>query len=90
LVYNKQGKHDEAVEKYEEALAVYTRALGIDNESNADVLCKIANAKLGSGDDVGSVESAREAVRIYAKLGIDNQTSQAAATILLWRGGGGV
>jgi tetratricopeptide (TPR) repeat protein len=81
-VYHKQGKHDEALELYEEALAVYTRALGIDNHANAGVYYSMAKGKLASGDVAGAIASARECVRIYAKLGIDNEYSQAAATIL--------
>jgi tetratricopeptide (TPR) repeat protein len=81
-VYHDQGKPDEALEMFEEALAVFTRALGVDNEKNAGVCYLLAEAKLLSGDEAGGIESARESVRIYAKLGVDNERSQAAATIL--------
>jgi tetratricopeptide (TPR) repeat protein len=82
-IYAEQGKYHEAVEMYEEALAVYTRALGIDNEKNAEVLCNMAKHKALSGDVSGALESARESVRIYTKLGIDNQDSQQASERLL-------
>ena len=64
-----QGKYDEAVRMFEEALDVYTRALGIDNERNAHVHDSISRARYESGDLSGALESARECVRIYDKLG---------------------
>jgi len=77
-----QGKHDEALEMYEEAIAINTRALGVDNEPCARVYYLMARAKHRSGDNAGAVQDAREAVRIYAKLGIDNQVSQNCAALL--------
>ena len=82
-VYNEQGKHDEAVEKYEEALAVYTRALGVDNHANPNVYFGMVKAKLLSGDKAGAVESARECVRIFDKLDITNKYSQYAVDMVM-------
>ena len=84
-----QGKHDEAVEVYEEALGVYTRALGVDNERNADVHWNIALAKREAGDVAGALESARECVRIYDKLGITDTISQRAGDMLMGLDGRG-
>jgi tetratricopeptide (TPR) repeat protein len=77
-----QGKHDEAVEVHEEALGAYTRALGVDNERNAAVHLSIAIAKRENGDVAGALESARECVRIYDKLGTTNTLSQYAGDML--------
>jgi tetratricopeptide (TPR) repeat protein len=87
-VYLEQGKYDEALEMYEEALAVYTRALGIDNHENGLMYHDMADAKLRSGDVAGAVEDAREAVRICAKHGIDNEHSRWAASVIRLHGGG--
>jgi tetratricopeptide (TPR) repeat protein len=76
------GKHDEAVEVYEEALGVY-RALGVDNEKNANVYWIIALVKRETGDVDGALESARECVRIYDKLGITNTGSTRAGDMLM-------
>ena len=81
-IHCQRGKYDEALEMYEEALSVSTRALGIDNDLNAGLHYKIAKSKLGSFDAIGALESARESVRIYSKLGIDNQASREIAHLL--------
>ena len=63
------------------ALAIYDRALGVDSRESADVYYNIARTKQQSGDVAGAVESARESVRIYTKLGITDEWSQAAADL---------
>jgi hypothetical protein len=68
---------------YEEALGVYTRALGVDNENIACVHWSIALAKRKTGDVAGALESATECVRIYDKLGITNPVSQRARDMLM-------
>jgi len=78
-----QGKHDEAVQMYEEAIGVYTRALGVDNKIIADGQYNIALAKVKSGDVAGALESARECVRIYEKLGITDEYSQKAGDMAM-------
>jgi tetratricopeptide (TPR) repeat protein len=79
----RQGMNDEAVEVWEEALGVCTRALGVDNENIAHVHCSVAEAKRETGDVAGALESARECVRIYDKLGITNTFSQRARDMLM-------
>ena len=81
-VYDDQGKFAEAMEMYGKALATYDRALGVDNMDSADVYHNIAITKKRSGDVAGALESAREPVRIYTKLGINSQTSQDAANLV--------
>jgi tetratricopeptide (TPR) repeat protein len=88
LVYADQGKHVEALEMYGKALATYDRALGVDNMDSARVYHNIAISKKRSGDDAGALESARESVRIYTKLGIDNSDSQDTADVLKQLEGG--
>ena len=88
-VYLKQGKHDEALAMYEEALEVFTRALGFDNEPCARAYYYMVMTKHMSGDIAGAVEDAREAVRIYAKHGIDNEESRWVASVLRQCGGKG-
>jgi tetratricopeptide (TPR) repeat protein len=83
LALGDQGKHDESVEMYEEALGVYTRALGVDHERIAHVHGSIAVAKRETGDVAGALESARECVRIYDKLGMTNTISQLAGDMLM-------
>jgi hypothetical protein len=73
---------------YEEALGVYTRALGVDNEKNAGVHFIIAIAKREKGDVAGALESARECVRIYDKLGITNKVSHAGDMLVALYGRG--
>jgi len=77
-----QGKHGEAREMFEEALAVYTSGLGIDNHENTRMHYVIATAKYMSGDNAGAVGSFNGAERIYTKLGFVNRQSQAADTHL--------
>ena len=60
-----------------------TRALGVDNKTISGVHCSIAAAKCESGDVVGALESARECVRIFDKLGITNTISQSARDMLM-------
>jgi tetratricopeptide (TPR) repeat protein len=78
-----QDKHDEAVEVWEEALGVHTRAFGVDNKNNADVHYNIAVAKRETGDVARALESVRESVRIYDKLGITNTASTRARDMLM-------
>ena len=68
---------------YEEALVGFTRALGVDSNKNADVHYNIALAKYESGDVAGALESARESVRIYEKLGITDEYSQYAGDMVM-------
>jgi tetratricopeptide (TPR) repeat protein len=82
FVLLQQKKYDEAVEMFEEALEVYTRVLGIDNSENAAMHNRIAKAKAFSGDIAGGLESARESVRIYNKLGITSEQAASAAILL--------
>jgi tetratricopeptide (TPR) repeat protein len=82
FVYGDQGKHAEAVEVLDKALAIYDRALGIDSRHSARVHCNIAISKSKSGDIAGALESAKESVRIHTKLGVDDSTSQKAAEFL--------
>jgi len=77
------SKHDEAVQMYEEALVGFTRALGVDNKQNAIMHYHIAVAKDKSGDVAGALESARECVRIYDKLGITDEYSQKAGDMVM-------
>ena len=81
-VHYNQGQHDEAVEMLGKALAVFTRALGVDNQFNAIVHGCIAQARAKSGDVGGAVESARESVRIYSKHGLADEYSQYVAGLL--------
>jgi hypothetical protein len=64
---------------YEEALGICARALGVDSRQSAKVHRDMAIARQDSGDAAGALESAREAVRIYNKLGITDTMSQDAA-----------
>ena len=73
---------------YEEALSIFTRALGIDNRKNARVHSRIALAKYQAGDMAGALASAREAVRIFNKHGVTDATSQAAINLLRGLEGG--
>jgi tetratricopeptide (TPR) repeat protein len=82
VIYYRQGKNNDALKMYEEALAVYTRALGVDNYQNADVHDSIARSKKDSGDVSGAIDSARESVQIFAKLGISDDRSQQASDFL--------
>ena len=81
-VYADQGKHVKALETFDKALATYDRALGVDSRDSAGVYYNIAIDKKRCGDAAGALESARESVRIYTKLGINSQTSQGAADFL--------
>ena len=67
---------------YGRALAIYYRVLGVDSKFSAGVYHNIAVEKLNSCDSAGALESARESVRIYAKLGITDSSSQKAADLL--------
>jgi len=67
---------------YEEALGVYTRALGVDNRGNAHVHKRIARAKYVTGDVAGALESARESVRIYDKLCITDEAWRGAVEMV--------
>ena len=67
---------------FEEALSIYTRALGIDNRQNAEVHYSIALAKRDSIDMGGALASVREAVRIFTKHGVTDSVSQAAVDLL--------
>jgi tetratricopeptide (TPR) repeat protein len=64
-VHRNQGKNAEALEMLGMALAIYDRALGIDNVKRAFVYYKIALDAGRSGDVAGALEGARESVRIY-------------------------
>jgi tetratricopeptide (TPR) repeat protein len=68
---------------YEEAIVVYTRALGVDNKDNAVAHWSIALAKCESGDLAGALESARECVRIYDKHGITDEYSRYAGDMVM-------
>ena len=68
---------------YEEALVGFTRALGVDNKMNSIMQYYIALTKLKSGDVAGALESARECVRIYDKLGITDESSQNAVDMAM-------
>ena len=46
------------------------------------MLNRIAKAKAFSGDIAGGLESARESVRIYNKLGIRSEQAASAANLL--------
>jgi tetratricopeptide (TPR) repeat protein len=77
-----QGKFDEALQMFEEALEMLTRALGIDHDRCAATHFCIAQARAECGDMAGALESARERVRIYNKLGITNKDAAVAAVVL--------
>jgi hypothetical protein len=70
---------------HEEVIGVYTRSFGVDNKHIAYVQYHTALAKHKSGDVAGALESARECVRIYDKLGITNEYSQIAAGDMVMR-----
>ena len=81
--YFQIDKFEQALEAYEESLAVFTRALGPDTLKHANVNINMASAKSASGDRQGGLQNAREAVRIFKKLGMDHHPSaQQAATLL--------
>lgn len=65
--------------------------MGIDNQYNAQVRVFIASTKSNSGDRCGAVDrvqSARQSVRIYGKLGVIDEDSQVAADFLRMLVGG--
>ena len=82
IVLNRQGKHDEGLEVYEEALGIYTRAHGVDSRQCASVHYLIAEAKRDSGDVAGALDSIREAVRINTMHGVNDSISLQAANLL--------
>lgn len=81
MLYNKQGEYGETLVMFEEASSICSRALGIDNQRSADVQAMMAIAKVASGDVVRGLDSARESVRIYTKVGVANERSQHAAKL---------
>jgi hypothetical protein len=82
IIYDIQGKHDEAIQKNEEALMVYTQALGNDNPHSARVHYSIALSKFKVSDSIGGMESALASVRMHTDLGISDGTSQRASDLL--------
>jgi tetratricopeptide (TPR) repeat protein len=70
IIHSKQGKHAEALEMYGRTIATFDRALGVDSRESAGVYYCIAYDKQQSCDAAGALESARESVRIYTKLGV--------------------
>lgn len=84
LIYNCRCGYSKAIEMFDEALGVRTRALGpgtVDRLS-ASLDFALAWCKHSSGDAEGALESARESVRIYNLLGIDDEYSQESARLL--------
>ena len=73
---------------YEEALSIFTRALGIDNRQNPRMYHCIAFVKHKAGDMAGALASAREAVRISNKHGVTDAASQKAVDLLRHLEGG--
>lgn len=83
IVLDRQGEHGQARKMYSKALAIFARALGrIDCYQIADVHDSIARSMAMSGDLKRALENARESMRIYNILGLDNQDSQAAHGLL--------
>ena len=82
LTYISLGEHFKAVERYEEALAIYTRVLGVDNRESAELFFHMGRALAASGDVSGARLSMKNAVLLSNMHGIDELYSQAAALLL--------
>lgn len=74
----KQGRFPEALSMFRQGIAVHRNTVGADSEGEAAVLCCAARVKAESGARDEAVDSAREAERVYAKLGMAGKASEAA------------
>jgi tetratricopeptide (TPR) repeat protein len=82
-VFDRLGDHKQAKKMYKKSLAIFARALGrIDCYQIADVRDSLARSMALSCDLRGALENARESMRIYTKLGLNNQDSQATNGLL--------
>jgi tetratricopeptide (TPR) repeat protein len=73
-VYFHQGKYEEALEKYEEALPLLIRGVGLDHLTMARWRYKVALCKGYLGDTEGALESVKEVQRVCDKLGYSSPT----------------
>jgi tetratricopeptide (TPR) repeat protein len=81
-VYFNQGMFKKALKQYEEARRIYTVCFGIEHERVARSWLSMSDCKAEIGDHEGALESAREAHRIYGKLGISSDDSRRAAELV--------
>jgi len=80
-VYDDQGKHEKALEKYEEALGVLIGAVGLDHHELARLRCHMSLCQQNLGDTEGAIESMRESHRIFSKLGMTKDAADSARLI---------
>ena len=79
----KQGQHDKALVRYDEALGILRR-LGTNHPDVAAVLCKSACSQVEMGDKQGALDAVREAQRIYTKHRMSQGKLQKVAVLIRW------
>lgn len=84
-----QNKPGEALEKFDEALAMFMRTVGAYHVDVAGAYYNIARNKVKLWDFGAAVESLRESVRIYSRLGITEGNALKAAGMLKGQAQGG-